>query len=455
MNTDDTIVAISTPLGRGAISIVRFSGRDAIKIIKKIFVPNIDKDFTQPGVYTGKIQDKDEIIDEVVVIVRRSPKSFTGEDLIEINCHGGLLVTNDVLNVVIKNGARHAEPGEFTLRAFLNKKIDLTQAEALNDLINAKTEKSKKYALSQLLGHFSKYVELISAELKKLLVKLEVSIDHPDEDIEFITYPQIKEHIISIIKKIDKLLSTAQRGKAFRYGINAVIVGKANAGKSSLFNFLLRKDRAIVSDIPGTTRDIIEDWIDIEGLPVKLIDTAGFKEAFDMIEHISLKKTEEAIKYSNIVIAIFDASKEFEKEDIDLIKRLNSMKDKVIFVLNKVDLSMKMDCNELKKKVKKKIFKISALNGKGIEHLEKEIKRLAIGKETNEDILVTNIRYENLLKSSKIYLEEALKGVLSDIPEEFIASDIRRAIKELEEIIGKFSTEDLLSSIFSNFCIGK
>ncbi len=456
MDIDDTIAAISTPSGRGAISIVRISGRNAIKIIKQIFVPKTKKEFTTPGVYVGKIVDNNKVIDEVVLIVWRAPKSFSGEDLVEINCHGGIIVTNDVLNTVLKKGARLARPGEFTLRAFLNKKIDLAQAEALNNLINAKTEKSKEYALSQLFGKFSQYIENIAEVLKNLLVKIEVSIDHPDEDIEFIKKDEIKKIVENIVNKINHLLSTAQSGKAFNYGVNAVIVGRANVGKSSLFNLLLRKDRAIVSAIPGTTRDIIEDWIDVEGIPVKLIDTAGFKEAFDIIEEIALKKTEEMIKISNIIIAVFDASAELKKEDFKLIEKLNPVKEKSIFVLNKIDLGMHINYEELRKRIKKRILKISALKGTGIEKLESQIKNIIIGKEgLEEEIVITNIRYENLLKKCNEYLEEVLKAVENDVPEEFIASDLRRAIKELEEITGKFTTDDLLNSIFSNFCIGK
>ena len=456
MDIDDTIAAISTPSGRGAISIVRISGRNAIKIIKQIFVPKTKKEFTTPGVYVGKIVDNNKVIDEVVLIVWRAPKSFSGEDLVEINCHGGIVVTNDVLNTVLKKGARLARPGEFTLRAFLNKKIDLAQAEALNNLINAKTEKSKEYALSQLFGKFSQYIENIAEVLKNLLVKIEVSIDHPDEDIEFIKKDEIKKIVENIVNKINHLLSTAQSGKAFNYGVNAVIVGRANVGKSSLFNLLLRKDRAIVSAIPGTTRDIIEDWIDVEGIPVKLIDTAGFKEAFDIIEEIALKKTEEMIKISNIIIAVFDASAELKKEDFKLIEKLNPVKEKSIFVLNKIDLGMHINYEELRKRIKKRILKISALKGTGIEKLESQIKNIIIGKEgLEEEIVITNIRYENLLKKCNEYLEEVLKAVENDVPEEFIASDLRRAIKELEEITGKFTTDDLLNSIFSNFCIGK
>lgn len=457
-NLNDTIAAIATPFGKGAISIIRISGPDSIKILKNLFQPDKNKDFTKPGVYKGKIIYNNKIIDEVVVIVYRAPKSFTGEDLVEVNCHGGIIVTNEVLNIFIKSGARFAKPGEFTLRAFLNKKIDLVQAEAINEIVNAKTEKFKDYAISNLFGKFSNYINNIAQQLKNLIVRLEVSIDHPDEDIEFITKEEIKSTITEIIKKIDKLLATSETGKSLNYGIIVVIVGKTNSGKSTLFNALLKKDKAITSDIPGTTRDILEEWINIKGIPVKIVDTAGFKDETDKIEKIALKKTEDTINSANLIIALFDSSLPLNDIDRTIIEKLKKYNKKIIYAVNKIDLPAKIDYNEFKKLINSSYFKISAIKEYGIENIENEIYKSFFDEKVMEDandLIITNIRYENLLKKCKDYLKEALNTIDLNLTEDLIVSDIRRALKELQEITGEFTTEDLLSSIFSNFCIGK
>ncbi|MBN1898471.1 MAG: tRNA uridine-5-carboxymethylaminomethyl(34) synthesis GTPase MnmE [Spirochaetes bacterium] len=456
MQINDTIAAVSTPPGTGAISIVRLSGQKSLQIIKKIFQPIKKTDITRPGFYNGIIKFKNKVIDQVVILVRRCPHSYTGEDLIEINCHGGMLITRDVLKTVLENKARLACPGEFTKRAFLNKKIDLTQAEAINDLIMAKTEKSKQYALEQLFGKFSGYVDSLRKKLIQIMAKLEVSLDHPEEDIDTVTGRELKAEITQILSQLEQLLKTAHKGLALHYGINAVIAGKANVGKSSLFNFFLKKDRALVSDIPGTTRDIIEDWLDIEGIPVKLVDTAGFKKAFDIIDHMSVQKTHQAIETSHMILAVFDATKRIEKEDENLINKLSQVKSKAIYILNKTDRPLRINRNRLKNLLKTNIIEVSALEGKGLEKIEKKISQIVMGSDQpGSDIMITNLRYESSMREAKSHLEEVLKGLKEQRPMEILASDIRRAILHLEEIIGKFTTEDLLDSIFSGFCIGK
>jgi len=453
---NDTIVALATPYGKGAISIIRLSGPDSLKILKKIF--RCKKDFTRRGIYKGLIVDGNKIIDEAVVIVYRQPKSFTGEDLVEINCHGGIIITKNILNLCLKHNARLAERGEFSLRAFLNKKIDLVQAEAINDLVNAKSEKFVSVAISTLLGNFSKFINNISNKLKNLLVKLEVSIDHPDEDIEFINKSEIKRDIEEIISIIEEALSTAETGKFLNYGVNIVIVGKANVGKSTLFNLLIKKDKAITSEIPGTTRDAIEEWLDINGVPVKIIDTAGFKFKINKIEDKAILKTEEMINQSDLIIAMLDASVELDDFDIDLINKLNQLKKKIIFVVNKIDLPVKIDYDKFSNLIKKNFIKISAKTSENISQLEKAIEKLVIDEKIlvkKNDMIITNVRYENLLKESLNNLKNAKEALKGNLTEDLIASDIRRAIKSLEEITGEFTTEELLNSIFSNFCIGK
>ncbi len=455
MNLNETIAAIATPYGKGAIGIVRISGENSIKILKKIFFPIFKKE-PEPGYYYGKIKDNDKIVDEVIAVVYRAPKSFTGDDMVEINCHGGILVTSEMLNLVIKNGARLAKRGEFSFRAFINKKIDLTQAEAINDLINAKTSKAKDYALKNLFGNFSNYIVNITNTLKDILVRLEVSIDHPEEDIEFINKREIETRIKKELLRIDKLLSTAKKGCAFNYGVNVVIVGKANVGKSSLFNVLLNKDKAIVSHIPGTTRDVLEDWLDIDGIPVKLIDTAGLKDSVDAIEDAALRKTGEAIESSDIIIAMFDYSDKLDKDDKRLIDVLKNIKNRVIFILNKTDKSRGVDLDGLKMMVKKRVYQISVKEEKGITQVESAIKKIIYSQDNGEDnIVINNVRYETLLKECRNYLYNVLESIKNRMPEEIIATDIRRGLKSLEEITGVFSTDDMLDAIFSNFCLGK
>ncbi len=453
---NETIAAIATPFGKGAVSIIRISGTNTLQIINKIFHSKTNRDVSAPGIYIGTVyNNENNIIDEVQLIIKRAPKSYTGEDTAEINCHGGILVTEKVLNRVLEAGARLAAPGEFSLRAVLNDKMDLIQAEAVNEIINAKTDKSLDVALSQLSGRISVYIDNISETLRKLLVNLEVSIDHPDEDIEFVNYANIKKDIIETINNIDKILSTARAGKAFNYGIKAVIIGKANVGKSSLFNALLKKDKAIVSHIEGTTRDIIEDWIDVSGIPVKLIDTAGYKEAIDMLEQMALKKTESAIETADLIIMLFDATKNISDDEINIVKKISLLNIPVIYALNKIDKKIIFNKNKIEKLIHSDIINISVSENKGLNLIEKAIKNEILGKDFTDDIIITNIRAEVSLKEAKKYLEYTLNSINENAPEEFIASDIRLALNELESIIGKFTTDDMLNSIFSNFCIGK
>ncbi len=451
---DDTITAIATPFGKGAISIIRISGPSTLNIINKIFT---GKTKNKAGIYYGYIIDKNkEKIDEVLLLIRIKPKSYTGEDMAEIYCHGGLLVTELVLKRTIEAGARLAEPGEFSMRAVLNNKIDLTQAEAINEIINAKTEKSLKLSLSHLEGTLSRYINKLRLMLKDILTSLEVSIDHPEEDIEFINHSKMKKSIEEILNLINAMLENAKTGKAFNYGLKIVLIGKANTGKSSLFNALLKKDKAIISDIEGTTRDLVEEWLDIYGIPVKLIDTAGFKNASDIIEKISLEKTEDALKSADIIFFLFDNSKNLDENDKKLIKKVKNIDIPLFIIINKTDLKNQLNIEKIKKELKKnEIIKISAKNGKGINLIENKIKEFILNSNVNNDIIITNVRVENALKKAYAHLLNSIKAIDENIPEEFIASDIRLAINELEEIIGKISSDEILENIFSNFCIGK
>ncbi len=449
-NTEDTIAAIATPYGKGAISIIRVSGKESIRILKEIFSK---KDIENPGVYVGTIRDNEKIIDQVQIIVKRAPESYTGEDMVEIDCHGGIIVTREVLETVLKHGAREALPGEFTLRAFLNGKIDLLQAEAINDIINARTSVAKESALAQLYGKLSKKILSFIENLKQLVSEIEVSIEYPEEEIEFIDIKKIKKRLKNIINEIDYLLSTSTHGKALKYGIEIVITGKTNAGKSSLFNLLIRRDKAIVSEMPGTTRDVIEEWIEINGIPIKLIDTAGFKQVENIVEEISLEKTKEAIKTAHFIIALFDISRPLSEEDKELLKLLIPVKEKVIPVINKIDLKEELEITEIKRYFGE-LIRVSVKEERGIEEIEEEIRKRISG-ESREDIYITSLRVENSLKEARKYIKKAINSIEEVGTVEVVSELLRHSIDSLKSITGEYTTEDILNSIFSNFCVGK
>jgi len=458
---ENTIAAIATPIGKGAIGIVRISGKDSLNILKKIFRTKSGekKDyFEDRKMHYGLIVDDKEPIDEVLAVYMRAPRTFTGEDVVEIHSHGGIVVVRKILRLVLKEGARLAEPGEFSLRAFINGKIDLVQAEAINELINAQSEVSAKLALSQLEGKLSEKIRTLRDEILEVKAFIEAAVDFPEEEIEVIESGKVKERLSEIIRKLKTLISSYREGKVLKEGIKVAIVGRPNVGKSSLLNAILREERAIVTEIPGTTRDIIEETITFEGLPLKLIDTAGIREATDKVEKIGIERSKRSIGEADVVLFVIDGSVGYTKEDEEIANILKDKKN-VILVINKKDLGLKVSCEDLKEKFDKCVL-LSAKGFEGLEDLGKRIKDLVLlNPETafyEKEILITNERHKELLEKTKESLEKVLKSIESGFESpEFLSIDINEALESLGKIVGHVTTEDMFDIIFSKFCIGK
>ena len=455
----DTIAAIATPPGEGAISIVRLSGDDAVTLADQVFK---GKDLTKVSSHTinyGHFIDPKtrEIIDEVMVSVLRAPKTFTREDTIEINCHGGIVPTNKILQVLLTNGARLAEPGEFTKRAFLHGRIDLAQAESVMDLIRAKTDRSMKAALNQLDGELSQLIRNLRQEILDVLAQVEVNIDYPEyDDVEEMTSKLLREKALDVCAKIEQLLVTARQGKILREGLATALVGRPNVGKSSLLNHLLHEDKAIVTDIAGTTRDVIEEYVNVLGVPLKLVDTAGIRETDDRVEKIGVERSRQALDRSDLVILLLNASEPLTTEDIELLQLTQDKKR--IIVLNKMDLEPKLDLNELYQYVDKaEVLKTSVLKNEGIRELEEHIATLFYGGIENSQttVLVTNARHIALLEQAKAALEAVLTGLDQELPVDLVQIDMTRAWELLGEITGDSYQDELLDQLFSQFCLGK
>jgi len=457
MKEFDTIAAVATPIGEGGISIIRVSGNKSLEIVNKIFKGVNKNNLIDMKSYTmryGFIVYGEETIDEVIVSYMKGPKSFTAEDVVEINCHGGVISTGRVLETVIKSGARLAEPGEFSKRAFLNGRIDLSQAEAVIDIIRAKTDLSMKSALSQSQGKLSREINNIREYLLNVLALIEYDVDFTEDDEEpDETVPiRVSESLKKALKDIDDLLLNAEEGKIIRDGLKLVIVGKPNVGKSSLLNALLEEKRAIVTDVPGTTRDVIEEYINLDGIPVKIIDTAGIRETEDLVEKIGVEKSKEKISEADLVILMLDVSRSLEDEDMEIIKHVEDKK--YIVLLNKVDLS-----NEINEKViedLKNMIYISAKTGFGLESLKDKIKELFFnGKIDGESVIVSNTRHKEALYRAKdnslLALESIKNGDFLDLVSIYVTS----SLKALGEITGSELEEDLVNKIFTEFCVGK
>ncbi len=457
---NDTISAISTPRGEGGIGIVKLSGPSSLSIIKKIFQPRNSrfwsKDIKSNTINYGHIVDPDsgECVDEVLVSIMLAPRTYTREDVVEINCHGGNIPLNKVLDLTLRMGARLAEPGEFTKRAFLNGRIDLTQAEAVIDIIRAKTDLCLKMAVNQLEGRLSKEIKTIRSILIDVLVNVEAEIDFPEDDIEILSYETITDRINRVISKLKYLLDTADEGKIITEGIKGVILGRPNVGKSSLFNALLRENRAIVTAIPGTTRDPIEEFINLDGIPLKLTDTAGIRKADDVIEIESIERTKMHLDQADIAILVLDASEGLMQDDKEILSLLNDKK--AIIVINKIDLVYNPEF-EAELKNSKPIVKISALNETGLDKLKESIRNLVFQKDflTADSVFVTRTRHKKAIKDTIESLEFVIASCEKSMPPEFIAVDLRGAIKSLGEIIGETTSSEILEQIFSRFCIGK
>lgn len=455
----DTIAAISTPPGEGAISIVRMSGEEAVSIAQKVFS---GKDLTQAKSHTinyGHIVDPKthEEIDEVMVSLMLAPKTFTREDVVEINCHGGIVATNRILQLLLVNGARLAEPGEFTKRAFLHGRIDLTQAESVMDLIRAKTERSMKIALNQLDGNLSHLIDSLRKDILDVLAQVEVNIDYPEyDDVEEMTTKLLREKAIEIKQRIEQLLKTASQGKIMREGLATALVGRPNVGKSSLLNHLLHEDKAIVTDVAGTTRDVIEEYVNVSGVPLKLIDTAGIRETDDKVEKIGVERSKKAIEQSDLVLLVLNAAESLTKEDLELIRLTNDKKR--IIILNKTDLEEKLDRKELAKiSENAPVYATSILKNEGVEALEEAISKLFFNgiENSQSTVMVTNARHIALLKKAQNSLYSVLEGISSGMPVDLVQIDMTEAWNLLGEITGESYEDELLDQLFSQFCLGK
>lgn len=458
----DTIAAISTPLGEGAIGIVRITGSESLKIIDKIFQSPSGKkleDAPSHTIHYGHIYDPEEkkIIEEVMVSVMRAPKTFTRDDVVEINCHGGLLSVNRVLQLVLTHGARLAEPGEFTKRAFLNGRIDLSQAEAIMDLIRAKTDKAMNNAIGQLEGRLSKKIKKLRQELLEVLAQVEVNIDYPEyEDVEEMTHKLFKEKAIYVKSEIEKLLETAKQGKILREGLQTVIIGRPNVGKSSLLNSFVHENKAIVTDIPGTTRDVIEEYVNVRGVPLKLIDTAGIRETEDFVEKIGVERSRKVLREADLILFLLNNHEPLTDEDRNLFKTIDGMD--AIIVINKVDLPQKIDMNEIEKLAGgRKIISISIKEDKGIDELEKVISDMYMSGniETDDLTYVSNARHIGLLNQALQSIKDAINGIEIEIPIDIVQIDMTKTWELLGEIIGESVHDDLINELFSQFCLGK
>ena len=457
----DTIAAISTAPGEGAIGIVRISGDDAIRIADEVYRLKDKRLKEQPShtIHYGHIVDpkNDEVIDEVMVTVLRAPKTFTREDVVEINCHGGIVAINRILQLVLRMGARLAEPGEFTKRAFLNGRIDLSQAEAVMDLIRAKTDKSMQMAMRQLDGELSKLIQNLRQEILNTLAQVEVNIDYPEyDDVEEMTLQLLREKTQQVSQGIRALLNTASQGKILRDGLKTAIVGRPNVGKSSLLNVLLREEKAIVTDIAGTTRDTIEEYVNVRGVPLQLIDTAGIRETDDVVERIGVERSRKALNEADFVLLILNQSEELMDEDLRLLEQTKDFKR--IILLNKTDLPTKIDMDKAKEfATDNEIVTTSMLKKEGIDQLEEKIADYFFQGQMNERdaTYLSNTRHIALLEKAEQALQEVANGVDIGMPVDLIQIDFTRTWDLLGEITGDTVQDELLTQLFSQFCLGK
>lgn len=457
----DTIAAISTAPGEGAISMVRLSGNQALEIADEIFVAG-KKKLSQVDSHTihyGHIYDdkRDGFLDEVMVSVLKAPKTFTREDIIEINCHGGMVVTNQILQLVLRKGARLAEPGEFTKRAFLNGRIDLSQAEAVMDLIQAKTDQSMQMAYQQLEGRLSTLIKSLRQEILETLAQVEVNIDYPEyDDVEEMTSQLMLTTAKHIEEKIEQLLKTATQGKILREGLQTAIIGRPNVGKSSLLNYLLDEEKAIVTDIAGTTRDVIEEYVNVNGVPLKLIDTAGIRQTEDVVEKIGVERSKKALQQADLVLLVLNQAEALTKEDLALLDL--TKQSKRIILLNKTDLPSALDRAQLQEVAQDSpVFAISVLAQDGLEQLEQAIKDLFFAGQTQskEASYVSNTRHISLLEQALASLKEVENGIDAGMPVDLVQMDLTRCWDLLGEITGESVQDELITQLFSQFCLGK
>ena len=449
---EDTIAAIATAYGEGGIGIIRISGEDSLDILRKIFTGKIES----RRLSYGKIVDENEHIDEVLAVYMKGPKTYTGEDVVEINCHGSMVALRKTLALVLSKGARMAEPGEFTKRAFLNGRLDLSQAEAVIDVIKAKSDRSFDVAISQLEGSLSKRIEKIRQALLDLLVEVTVNIDYPDEDIEIMTYDKARDCLCNIRNMIGELLATSGSGRMIREGIRIAIVGKPNVGKSSLMNCLLRESRAIVTEIPGTTRDTIEEAVSIRNLPVYLIDTAGIRDTDDTVEKIGIEKTKEAFNNADYIIFVVDGSRPLTSEDEEIISHVRGRR--ALVLLNKRDLGAEVTVDVISEKLPDcDIIETALSKGEGLKEIEDNIESLVYGGQISqgESLMVNNVRHIDLLKHADSAAGDALSLLEIMEPLDIVEIDIRNAYDFLGEIVGDTVSDEIINEVFARFCLGK
>ncbi|CAM4428543.1 MULTISPECIES: tRNA uridine-5-carboxymethylaminomethyl(34) synthesis GTPase MnmE [Bacillus] len=458
----DTIAAISTPMGEGAIAIVRLSGPEAIQIADRIYKGPKGKTLSSVESHTihyGHIVDRpsDRVVEEVMVSVLKAPRTFTREDVIEINCHGGIVTVNQVLQLALREGARLAEPGEFTKRAFLNGRIDLSQAEAVMDLIRAKTDRAMNVAMNQMEGRLSALVRRLRSEILETLAHVEVNIDYPEyDDVEEMTHQILVEKATAVKKEIEALLRTSEQGKILREGLSTVIIGRPNVGKSSLLNSLVHEAKAIVTDIPGTTRDVIEEYVNVRGVPLRLVDTAGIRETEDIVERIGVERSRQVLKEADLILLVLNYSEELSEEDVKLFEAVRGMD--VIVILNKTDLEAKIDTERVRELANgRPVVTTSLLKEEGINDLEEAIQSLFYtgAIESGDLTYVSNTRHISILQQAKRAIEDALSGIEQDVPIDMVQIDLTRCWELLGEIIGDSVHESLIDQLFSQFCLGK
>ena len=460
MLQQDTIAALVTAVGESSVGIIRISGPDALKIAAKIYQGKSDLlSADTHTIHYGYVYDwrNDKKIDEALFMLMRGPRSFTGEDVVEVQCHGGMVVLKQVLQLILLSGARIAEQGEYSKRAFLNGRLDLAQAESIMDIVQAKTDKGVDLALSQLQGNLSGMVKTLRADLLELIAFIQADIDYPDDDIERLTAEQQQERVVNLKAQVAGVLQNAQKGKMIRDGLRVVIAGKPNVGKSSLLNALLGQDRAIVTDIPGTTRDVIEEYINLNGIPLKIVDTAGIRETDNVVEQIGVDKAQQFMKTADLVLCVVDAVQGLTEQDNQMMQDIQNQP--VIYLLNKSDIGIS---DEIRAQLKKAIgdapvLEISAREKIGLEQLEEKITDLFFAGtlEVSNDIMVTNVRHIQILEESMAHMDGFLNGIMMGLSVDFLVIDLQNAWEKLGKITGETVEEDLLDQIFSKFCLGK
>ncbi|WP_339230812.1 tRNA uridine-5-carboxymethylaminomethyl(34) synthesis GTPase MnmE [Oceanobacillus sp. FSL K6-2867] len=455
----DTITAISTPIGEGAIAIVRLSGPEAVSMTARVFKgKNLNK-VDSHTIHYGKLVDPktNEIAEEVMVSVMRAPKTFTREDVVEINCHGGMVAVNRVLELILSIGARLAEPGEFTKRAFLNGRIDLSQAEAVMDLIRAKTDRAMSVALKQMDGRLSGLIGKLRQELIETVAHVEVNIDYPEyDDVEEMSHEMMRTKTKEVHKKIDELLSVAKQGKILREGLSTAIIGRPNVGKSSLMNTLVQENKAIVTDVPGTTRDIIEEYVNVRGVPLRLVDTAGIRETEDIVERIGVERSRQVLKESDLILFVLNNNDVLTDEDLKLFEAVSGLE--YIVIINKTDLEQKLDMDRVKELAgDRPLVTTSLIEEEGVNELEQAIADTFFAGEieTGDLTYVSNARHIQLLQQAKVALEDAMEGIELGMPMDIVQIDVTRTWEFLGEIIGDTASDSLIDQLFSQFCLGK